>query len=447
MQYQLNVQIPLNEAYEVIVAGGGPAGCAAAIAAARSGAKTLLLESNGMLGGAATAGLVNAWTPFSDGVRILYGGIAQTVFQRTKEKMYHIANDALNWVSIDPEALKAVYDSLMAEYGVHVLFQSRLTQVEMAGEGRVSCVLVSNKSGLSAYRGRVYVDATGDGDLCAWAGAPYEIGDTAGSVQPATHCFMLSNVDEYGYRGSGKMTMHPRNPDSPIHKIAADPRYGIPDKHLCSSFVGPGTMGFNAGHIWNVDSTNPESVSAGLVFGRKQAAAFRDGLAEYFPRAFANAFLAQTAPMLGIRESRRILGDYVFTLEDYLNRQSFPDEICRNNYFIDVHNTPEEVAASREGGWHSDDRFEKYGPGESHGIPYRCLTPRGLRNVLTAGRCISCDHISQGSLRIMPACLTTGEAAGVAAAMAAAENDPDVHCVDTEAVRRTLRHYGAYLPE
>ena len=273
MEYHLSRTIPLRDDFDVLVAWGGPAGCGAAIAAASHGARVLLIEATGMLGGTATAGLVNAWTHFSDGVRVTYGGIAQEVFRRTKERMYHIPKDALNWVSIDSEALKAVYDEMMEEAGVHVLFHSTLTGVELAEAGMVSCVLVSNKAGLTAYRARVYIDTTGDGDLCAWAGAQWVLGDEKGNVQPATHCFVLSNVDEYGYRRSGRMTLHPQNPDSPIHKIAEDPRYGIADKHICASFVGPGTMGFNAGHLWNVDATDPQSVSEAMVCGRKQAAA------------------------------------------------------------------------------------------------------------------------------------------------------------------------------
>lgn len=442
MEYALNRSIPMMDGQDVLVVGGGPAGCAAAIAAARQGASVLLIEQTYMLGGAATAGLVNAWTPFSDGIRVTYGGIAQEVFRRTKEQMYHIPKDALNWVSIDPEALKAVYDRMMAENGVHVLFGSSLAGVELEKPGVVRCLLVSNKAGLTACKASVYVDATGDGDLCAWAGAEL-VSEEA--PQPATHCFQLSNVDEYGYRRGGKMTLHPQNPESPIHKIVEDPQFGIADKHLCASFIGPGTMGFNAGHLWNVDGTDPESLSQAVTRGRMQAAAFRDALAEYFPRAFSDAFLVQTAAHMGIRESRRILGDYVFTLENYLNRSTFPDEICRNHYFVDVHPTPTE--AKDRTGWHSDDRYEKYGPGESHGIPYRCLTPKGLYNVLVAGRCLSCDHAAQGSLRVMPACLTTGEAAGIAAALALREKTINVHKAPTGEIRRLLRENGAYLPE
>jgi hypothetical protein len=299
---------------------------------------------------------------------------------------------------------------------------------------------------MTAYKAKVYVDCTGDADLCAWAGAEFEKGDNSGELQPATHCFILSNVDEYGYYHGA--TMRPENPESPVYKMVADENYIIPDTHLCHAFIGPKTMGFNAGHVWNVDNTNPESSSLANMIGRKLAVDFRDALAKYHPKAFANAYLVSTASNIGIRETRRILGDYRFSLEDYLNKKSFPDEICRNNYFIDIHNTPEETQKhNNDPLWHSDNRYEPYKKGESHGIPYRCLTPKGLTNVLVAGRSVSCDRITQGSVRIMPACLCMGEAAGLAAKFASELDRVDVHKVDTQQLRRRLIEEGAYLPK
>jgi hypothetical protein len=141
-----------------------------------------------------------------------------------------------------------------------------------------------------------------------------------------------------------------------------------------------------------------------------------------------------------------VIGDYILTLDDYVDRRSFPDEICRNSYFIDLHTTRKEHAGKM-----SDlelaTRFKHYEKGESHGIPYRCLTPRGLRNVLMAGRAISCERVVQGSVRVMPVCLAMGEAAGLAAVLAARAADHDVHAVDTDALRERLREHGAYLPD
>ncbi|GHV44732.1 hypothetical protein FACS189492_1500 [Clostridia bacterium] len=161
---------------------------------------------------------------------------------------------------------------------------------------------------------------------------------------------------------------------------------------------------------------------------------------ETFPAAFANAYVTATAGSLGVRETRMITGDYVLTLDDYIERRSFDDEICRNCYFIDVH------ASGRTGVLFNAEQRERlkliYEPGESHGIPYRCLTPKGLTNVLVAGRSISCERMVQGSVRVMPVCLAMGEAAGIAAAMAAA-NDGDVHAVSTATLRKRLVDHGA----
>ncbi len=438
-------QIPLDDSWDVIVAGGGPAGCTAAIAAAREGAKTLLIESTGALGGSGTSALVPAWCPFSDKEKIIYRGLAETVFNAAKQGMAHVSAEALDWVPIDAERLKRVYDRLVTDAGVTVLFHTSLASVEKSEtDDEVSAILIANKAGLSALRAKVYIDCTGDADLAAWAGATAQKGDETGYIQPSTHCFILSNVDDYAYRHSPDLGWW--NHESPIHAILASGKYPeIPDKHLCNNSVGPGTVGFNAGHVWDVDNTDPVSVSRGLMAGRRLAAVYRDALAEFAPAAFGNAFLVGTGSVIGVRESRRITGDYTLTLEDYLERRSFPDEICRNSYFIDLHPTKAE---------HKDKiddvtlatRFKHYEKGESHGIPYRCLTPKGLKNVLVAGRSISCERIVQGSVRVMPVCLAMGEAAGLAAALAARASGHDVHEVDIPALRRCLLDHGAYLP-
>jgi hypothetical protein len=214
---------------------------------------------------------------------------------------------------------------------------------------------------------------------------------------------------------------------------------------MCQNIVGPGTVGFNAGHIYDVDNTDPQSVSEGLMRGRKLAAAYRDALAEYVPAAFGKSFLVSTGSLLGIRETRRIVGDYILTLEDYLARRDFADDICRNSYFIDVHAKVKEAFNDLKKIEQWESTTLRYGPGETHGIPYRCLTPKGLRNVLVAGRSISAEQIVQGSVRVMPCCLAMGEAAGIAAAMAVPH--ADVRAVDISRLQARLREEGAYLPE
>ena len=338
--------LPLEEGWDVIVVGGGPAGCTAATAAAREGARTLLVEATGLLGGMGTAGLVPAWCPFSDGQKIIYRGLAETVFNATKARMPHVTDDALNWVPIDPEALKAVYDELVTGAGATVRFVTSLVGVDCTAEGAAGTLIMGSKTGLTAMQAAVYVDATGDGDLAAWAGADFEQGGPDGTLQPATHCFALGNVDESAYRAAG--TLHPLNPKSPIYGIVASGKYpSIPDIHCCNNLVAPRTVGFNAGHLWDVDNTDPRSVSRAMIEGRRMAADYRDALVEFHPKAFADACVAATAPLMGIRETRRIVGDYVLTKDDYVARRSFPDEICRNAYYLDVHHTAAEAKAFR----------------------------------------------------------------------------------------------------
>jgi FAD dependent oxidoreductase len=443
--------LPLDDSWDVIVLGGGPTGCTAAAAAAREGARTLLIEATANLGGSGTSALVPSWCPFSDKEKIIYRGLAETVLERCKKHQPHVRPDKLDWVPIDPELLKRVYDDLMAEHGVTVLFQTMLSAVETGDGGGVDTILVTNKSGLTALKAKVYVDCTGDADLCAWAGAEFQKGDEQGNLMPSTHCFILSNVNEESFmnncaKGAALMGNHT---ETRIYDIIASGRFPlITDAHVCSILIGPGTVGFNAGHLWNVDNTKPETVSAAMAQGRKLAAQFRDAFAEFYPETFGSAFLVTTGSVMGIRETRRITGDYILTLADYIDRRSFQDEICRNSYFIDVHHSLEEAkkhTAKRADGLSTPTM--NYGPGESHGIPYRCLTPKGLRNVLVAGRSISCDRPVQGSVRVMPVCLAMGEAAGMAAAHALKSHEADVHAVDVERLRARLKEEGAFLPD
>ena len=358
-----NTKIAVDDRWDVIVVGGGPGGCAAAISAAREGAKTLLIEAMGQLGGMGTAGMVPAWCPFSDGEKIIYRGLAEKIFEASRKGVPHERKQKMNWVSINPEYLMTVYDQMVTESGARVLFFSRVAAVEKAADETVDAIIVANKSGLVAFKAKVFIDATGDGDLAAWAGASFKRGDDSGVVQSSSLCFSFANVDSYNYNLTGP-SLHTSNKNSPVYKAIESGKYPLIDKHFNSNFIGPDVVQFNAGHLDNVDSTDPWATTQAMMAGRQIAGQYLEAMKDVQPKTFGSAFLVKTASLLGVRDSRRIEGDYTFTVEDWKERRTFEDEIGRNCYYIDVHKPG-----------HKETRYKK---GESHGIPYRCLTPISL---------------------------------------------------------------------
>ncbi|MBT4817617.1 MAG: FAD-dependent oxidoreductase, partial [Lentisphaerae bacterium] len=390
---------------------------------------------------------------YHDGERIIARGLAERVLAALRDNMPHLKarmdENPLSAPAIDPELLKRIYDEMVTDAGAEVLFHSTLTSVEMSAEGRPETLIAANKSGLCAFGAKVYVDCTGDGDLATWAGAEVLKGDESGGMQPATHCFVISNIDEELLAGGPGI--HFYDPDSPVWKAMRSDKYPlIEELHSCLMKIAPGTYGFNAGHIFGVDNTDPESTSEALLTGRQMASQYIRAFKEYHP-AFAAATLSATGSLLGVRETRRILGDHLLSLDDYEAARTFPDEICRNAYGIDVHRSKEEVlelckkTVDELKQWNRN-TVRHLGKGNSFGVPYRCLTPKGLTNILVAGSCISTDRQANGSTRIMACCLNTGEAAGVAASMAAAEST-DVHAVNAAELREKLKKHGAYLPD
>lgn len=424
-----NSKIAVDDRWDVIVVGGGPAGCTAAISAAREGSKTLLIEAMGQLGGMGTTGMIPAWCPFSDGEKIIYRGLAEKIFNASKAGVPHARRQKWDWVNIDPEHLMVVYDQMVAQSGAQVLFFSRVAAVEMASDDTVDAIIVANKSGLVAFKAKVFIDATGDGDLAAWAGASFKRGDDEGKVQSSTLCFSFANVDSYQYLNGP--TLHTNNKKSPVFDAIASGKYPLIGEHFCNNLIGPNVVQFNAGHLDNIDSTNPWETTRAMIVGRQIAGQYLEAMKDVQPQTFGSSFIVKTASLLGVRDSRRIEGDYIFTEHDWMERKTFEDEIGRNCYYIDVHKPG-----------HKATRYKK---GESHGIPYRCLTPKGLKNVLTAGRCISTDEEAFGSLRVMPPCLVTGEAAGMAAVHAIKQTANDVHKIDVRFLRKRLKEEGQYF--
>jgi hypothetical protein len=418
------------------------------LAAARHGAKTLLLESSSALGGMGTSGLVPAWCPFSDKEKIIYRGIGQEIFEKVKAGMPHLNPTDLDWVPIDAELLKRILDELLTEAEVDVIFNAPVAGVNAvavpSGKKRIRYVVAAHKGGLRAWGGNVFIDCTGDADLVGLAGIERLYGDEkTGAVQAATHCFVLTNVDEHYYRCMP--IQHSDNPKAAVYTLAASDTYPlIKDGHFCHGLVGPSAIGFNAGHLWDVNPADPRNISRALMQGREIAHEFQEGLKQELPEVFGSAWLAQTAPSMGLRETWRIIGDYTLTMEDYLERRTFPDEIGRNCYFLDVHATKEKKASlNPEEKGTTKDAAASYGPGESHGLPRGILQVKDGENLLAAGRNVSADHQVLGSVRVMPVCFVMGQAAGVMAALS--EKGKDVRDVDTTLLRETLKKDGAYF--
>jgi len=427
-------RIPIRHEVEVFVAGGGPSGLAAAVAAARQGRKVFLAERNTCFGGMGTAGMLPVFMQFTDGVNMLAGGLGAEILKNLRQRG---GTGPDSEVTIRAEVLKRVYDDLVQGAGVDFTFQTDLVAVE-AEQGRATLAILAAKSGLFAVRARMFVDGTGDGDLAAWAGAPFEKGDAQGNLMAGTLCSLWADIDWAAVHKGGRMRDEARLEDAFRDKV-----FTLNDRHLPGMFrVGRNTGGGNIGHTFGLDSTDERSITKALLWARKSLPEYERYYKKYL-RGFEQMELVATASQLGCRESRRILGDYLLNLDDFNRRAVFPDEIGRYAYPVDIHAAKSDLESYKE----YEEAFRKlrYGKGESYGIPYRSLVPRGLSNVLVAGRCISTDRYVQSSVRVMPGCFITGQAAGVAAAIAV-ETKTDTRGFPVAELQRRLKALGAYLP-
>ncbi|NQU43089.1 FAD-dependent oxidoreductase, partial [bacterium] len=394
------------------------------------------------LGGMGTAGMVPAFMTFSDGVKFLADGFGRELLDRLDQAggAWPAKPDAIKQrsIGIQAEALKRVYDDLLEEAGVAFTLHTTLIDVEKEGD-RVIAAICAAKSGVFAIQAKIYIDGTGDADLAAWAGAPFEKGDAEGNMMPGTLCSLWSDIDFQTYRDSG-VNHHQRLPDAFRDGVFTNPDPHVPGIWAVNENVGGG----NIGHAFGLDSTDEASLTKALVESRRLVLEYQRFYRDYL-KGFEKMKLVSTGSLMGVRESRRILGDYVLNLEDFKKRAVFPDEIGRYCYPVDIHPSKPD-AQSFEKFEEEFKRNYRYAPGESYGIPYRCLLPRNLENVLVTGRCVSSDRYIQGSVRVMPGCYITGQAAGMAAAMALnLENRP--RAVQSSQLRERLRRMGACLPE
>jgi len=390
---------PVVAEVDVAVAGGGPAGIGAALSVARAGARTLLVERYGCLGGMWTTGLLN---PLFDHAN--KGGIVRELVAELQAREAW-RDDPIRpgfLTCFDIEAMKLLLDERMAQAGVDVLFHTWVADAIVEGDA-LRGLLVENKSGRGAVLAKVVVDCTGDGDVAARAGAPCEKGrDGDGLLQPLTLMFRLTNC-HFLQQNSGHL-------HGLMQKAAAELGVELPPfrRPWIIPLPGSGDAVVQAVHVYGVDATDARQLSAACVAARKEAHL----LCRIFRQIpeLRDARLVATAEQIGIRETRRVLGGYVVTLDDLVAGRRHPDGICTATFNIDIH--PIKPA---DGDHARTPRVKPY-----H-IPYRSLVPRRLDGLLMAGRCISGTHEAHASYRVTGDCVAMGEAAGLAAAWCAAE--------------------------
>jgi len=384
----------------VLVAGGGAAGLAAAVASARSGADTLLMERYGFLGGMATAGLVNPFMDWHAGGESLVAGIFQEVLDRMRAAGGF--GHGREPKAFDPEVLKLVADEMCREAGVRVRFHTLVAAVTRAGD-RISAIRTDSKSGREKWSADVYVDCTGDADLAFLAGVPCEQGrEEDGLTQPMTLNFRMANVDTKLLPARGEINRL-------FVQAKAEGRLHQPRENVLFFYtLRPGVLHFNTTRVVGMSGVSADDLSGAEIEGRRQAHELARFLVDKVP-GFKRAYLEQSAAQIGVRETRRIRGDYTLTGDDVVQARKFRDAIARSSYPVDIHSPLGEGTLIRE-----------VPAGDYYEIPYRCLLPVGLDNLLVAGRCVSATHEGQSSLRVLPQCFAMGQAAGTAAAMAAA---------------------------
>lgn len=419
---------------DIVVIGGGPSGFAAALAAARTGGKVLLLEQSTMFGGLGTAGLVPMFAPASDGERMIYGGIFDEVNREMCRRM-GVEMDSHSWQSINPEILKRLLDELAETAGIRYVFGAKVCEAEVEN-GRVSAALVATSNGLRRVTGRVFIDATGDALLAALAGAKFDYGDESGHTMSPTLCAQFSNIDFAACETAWRAGVSDR---SIWRKMTEEGTAPLQEHHfVCMKQVSPASAGSNLGHIYGLNGLDEFELTRGYVEGRRIARIMEEFYRKHVP-GFQRAELLATASLLGVRETRRIRGEYRMTFEDYNRRAVFADEIGRCSYPVDIHSgsaDPEEQKKVER--VMSETQFKH---GESYGIPYRAMIPKGIANLLVPGRALSADRAIQSSLRVMPPCFVTGQAAGAAAVLAG----EDVREVDTVQLRTRLSEMGAFF--
>ena len=445
--FLLSRSIPRERPFDVVVAGGGPAGCGAAVAAARLGARVLLVEATGCLGGMGTSALVSAWSHLANGEHTVIGGLMLEMVETMFERGFIAPSYDRSWwqsrhnqgLGYDPEGYKGLLDAWCADAGVEVRFFTKVIDAQAdAPEGRVEGVVLHGVEGYAFVEAPTFVDATGDAVLADLCGAvSRRAGRDTPHIMPPTLCAVQTGIDY--------TTFHRGAQQAAVERALDDGFFSQSDRHVPGLFrSGHAHAIMNAGHLFGVDALDGASLSEAMARGRRLAREYT----EFFRRYVAGCErieLVATAAALGVRESRRIVGEYELGYDDYRARRHFPDQIAIYCKQVDIHvyaPTAEEYDRYRS----EFEEADVLAPGESYGVPYGILVPRGWSNLWVAGRCSASDVKVNGAIRDQPACMMMGQAAGTAATLAL-RHEERADDLDTRRLVECLRDQGANLPQ
>lgn len=425
-------KLPVIAEADVLVVGGGPGGIGAAVSAARNGAKTILVERFGSFGGTWTAGILSAIMPYP----YVKGIFSEVVSLWSQAGGWHHGG----WGNYeghggsgnyDSEVAKVTLDRLVMDAGVTPFFFAQVAAVIREGD-RLRGVIIESKEGRQVILAKMIIDSSGDGDVSVMAGVPSVQGrEQDGAVQPMTMIFKMTGVDD-------ERALAARAADRDCAKAwqAAKARGEVTvprEDVLAGRNPKPGEWNFNATRIINKDATKLRDVTDAMIEGRRQVAEIAAFMRKNIP-GFENAVVSETAPHIGVRESRRIRCDYTITAKDIIEVTPFEDCIARGNWFIDIH-SPTGEGTERihppEGKWYE--------------IPYRSIRAQGVENLLVASRCLDSTHEAHAAIRITPQVMAIGEGAGAAAALCVKQGLDSTRALDVALLRETLRKQGAFV--
>ena len=451
-------QLSLDDTvYDLVVAGGGPAGCAGALAAARGGLNVLLVEAQGQLGGTATSGLVSHWLGGRavDCKTWVVGGIFKELATEAVARGFALlpepetdgSHSPFGWdgadgtltagVPFDPYRMAHVLDTKLAQSGATVLLATQVADAQVT-DGRITHLILSNKNGLTAVAARLVIDATGDADVAARSGCAFFKGENPEhGVAPATLELQVDGVDQTAFAAYIN-AHHATRFLKEIQQWQAEGQWNAPYNRLITVQLDrPGTLLVNTSRLCGIDGTDAASVTRGYQEGRADSVALFTFMRDHVP-GFRHARIRAIAPMLGIRESRRLDGAFRLTVNDLLEGRSFEDAIGFSAYGWDM---PDPSRPSYQ---------PMHGAGkEIHNrqvpIPYRVMLPRPVSNLICPGRAVSAEREVLGPLRVMAPCMAMGQAAGTAATLTMKMKEPVFSKVCPSDLRAALAARGAII--